>query len=50
VLQLALVLRSVEVPFRFADELGIVDPPQFVAAGSNVFFPSVSLKRNVDGT
>jgi hypothetical protein len=37
VLELAFVIRAVEMAFRFADEPVIVDLPEFVAADSNAF-------------
>ena len=49
VLELTFVFRAVEVAFRFCDQSFVVKLPEFVAADSNVFFPFVSLKRNIDG-
>jgi hypothetical protein len=37
VLELAFVIRAVEVAFRFADERIIVDLPELVAADSDAF-------------
>jgi len=42
VFDLVFVLRAIKVAFRFCNEAVIVDPPKFIAADSNVFFPFVS--------
>ena len=40
---------KISPPNRFCDQPVVTDLPKFVAADSNVFFPFLSLKRNIDG-